>query len=151
MTKTHDLGIHPDDFQTHLDGVQNFELLENDREFHTGDLLRLQEWTPEGGYTGQEIKKQISHVWTAEDLGNTIDEGYCILGLKPTPEQFKEAVNRHLKESIKCHLTSVDFEPIEANGNRYYGTEVVLRSGNNNHIWRGGNYLLIPVDVSYEL
>ncbi len=145
MTQTHELKTWPEYFKSIVDGTKTFELRKDDRGFEVGDLLVLHEWKPVGGYTGERVTREISFVLhPAEYLAvGVIAEGYCILGLKFEPSK--------LPEVIKCHMLAVDFDPTGADGHRTYGTEVTLKTGEHGKQWRSGNYLVIPVDVMYEL
>lgn len=52
--KTHELKIWPQFFEAVKSGVKTFELRVNDREFQTGDMVRLVEWDPEMRVTDLE-------------------------------------------------------------------------------------------------
>jgi ASC-1-like (ASCH) protein len=60
-------------------GGKKFELCYNkDRNFQVGDLLVLEEWDENTGYTGNIVQKLVSYVLTEwPDFG--LKEGYCIL------------------------------------------------------------------------
>ena len=70
-------------------GKKNFEIRKNDRGFHEGDKLILEEYNPNsdgkvtGGpyeYTGRVIHAKVSYVLeNCPQYG--LQEGYCILGL----------------------------------------------------------------------
>lgn len=144
--KTHNLKTWPEYYQKVLDGTKTFELRKDDRGFKVGDELCLHEWEKGVGYTGPTVTKKIAYILRAADYApddEVLKPDYCILGFAPEPVQSKGAV--------KCHLVSVDFEPTKANGSPYYGTEIVLKNSSPGHSWRSGNYLVIPVDITYEL
>ncbi len=65
--------------------------------------------------------------------------------------RLEERLRAALDEAIRCQLVSVDFDPTNPEGHRYYGVEATLRSGDSSKQWRAGNYLLIPVNYAYEL
>lgn len=65
-------------------GRKTFELRYNDRDYQTGDVLNLCEWSLETGYTGEEINKTISYVLEGGIFGLQVD--HCILGLEPVEE-----------------------------------------------------------------
>lgn len=71
----HDLKILPEYFLPVFTGKKTFEIRYNDRNFHTGDFIRLREWS-NGEYTGNYVVKQI-------DLDNklcvTVDDNKYVL------------------------------------------------------------------------
>lgn len=59
----HDLKSWPDFFAPILDGSKKFEVRNDDRHFHTGDVLNLREWDDRKGvYTGRSIKKKVTYI-----------------------------------------------------------------------------------------
>ena len=61
--QTHDLKSWPEFFAPILDGSKKFEVRNNDRGFHKGDILNLREWDDRKGvYTGRSIKKKVTYV-----------------------------------------------------------------------------------------
>lgn len=76
----HELKILPVFFDAVRTGKKRFELREDDRDFGTGDALILREWKPSEGYTGREIRTEITYILRdAPEYG--LLEGYCILSL----------------------------------------------------------------------
>lgn len=75
----HELKILPEYFDLVRKGIKNFEVRKNDRDFKVGDGLVLYEWTPEGGYTGLIVNKEIGYIL---DNPEYCKEGYVILGFK---------------------------------------------------------------------
>ena len=67
-TVCHDLKILPEYFLPVLTGKKTFEIRYNDRNFHTGDLVRLREWS-NGEYTGNYVVKQITYILRDELYG----------------------------------------------------------------------------------
>ncbi|MDF2608971.1 MAG: hypothetical protein K0R92_445 [Lachnospiraceae bacterium] len=66
-------------------GKKNFELRKNDRDYKVGDIVILEEWIPDGiftgGYTGQVLVRRIQYILSnCEEFG--LRDGYCILGLE---------------------------------------------------------------------
>lgn len=75
----HELKILPEYFADVASGKKNFELRKFDRDYREGDEVRLLEWTPEDGYTGNNVSRIIKYVLSdCEQYG--LMEGYCILG-----------------------------------------------------------------------
>ena len=61
--KVHDLKCWPEPFEALIRGVKTFEVRKNDRNFSTGDFLRLAEWDPETReYTGREADVFVPYV-----------------------------------------------------------------------------------------
>lgn len=87
----HELKTWPHYFNDIVSGGKNFELRRNDREFKTGDHLKLMEYMPAGHgayssnavgyYTGAFVTMKITYVLMGGQFG--IEQGYCILGLQP--------------------------------------------------------------------
>lgn len=59
-------------------GVKPFELRKNDRDYKTGDLLKMRVYK-DGEWTGEIIRKEITYVLEGFE---GLKEGYCILGVK---------------------------------------------------------------------
>lgn len=84
----HELEIWPVFFQRHVDGVKPWEIRKNDRNFDTGDIVRLREWDPtHEKYTGHWIQGEILFVM-ADVMG--LKEGYCAFTFKATVVGFDE-------------------------------------------------------------
>lgn len=75
---THNLKILPNYFQDVYSGKKMFEVRLNDRDYQVGDMLYLQEWSPEDGYTGNYVKKDVYYIL---DDPAYVKEGFVILGL----------------------------------------------------------------------
>lgn len=69
--KTHELKIWPAYYLMVKDGRKRFELRKNDRGFQAGDTLVLREWSPELGYTGEELRALVRLVLDRTVLDNT--------------------------------------------------------------------------------
>lgn len=76
--KIHELKILPEYFYAVRCGDKRFEIRKNDRNFHTGDILRLKEWDGEK-YTGEEIDALVR--WILFDWKDAIKPGYCIMSI----------------------------------------------------------------------
>jgi hypothetical protein len=76
----HELKILPQYYQAVREGIKNFELRKNDRNFNVKDILILKEHEEPVGYTGRKIIKEVSYVFEGGQYG--LDKGFCILGLK---------------------------------------------------------------------
>ena len=58
----HELKILPEYYNAVKSGKKKFELRKDDRGFAEGDSLRLNKWTPNGGYTGETIITDITYI-----------------------------------------------------------------------------------------
>lgn len=80
----HNLKTHPAAFKAVTKGIKTAEFRRNDRNFLTGDYLKLQEWIPDGGtegggyYTGEIEFCYITHIQT----GFGIPDGFAMLSIK---------------------------------------------------------------------
>lgn len=93
--RTHVLKTHPKPFSAQLRGIKNFEFRKDDRGFTDGDLLILEEWTPEPfnkpdpdapfsdgidvpvGYTGRCCVRRVSYLVRGPDFG--IPDGFVVM------------------------------------------------------------------------
>lgn len=82
-SRTHDLKVWPAFFEALNDGRKTFEWRKNDRDFRTGDTLRLREWDPNTeAYTGRDLIRTVSYMQTdfvGSDFG--FPAGYAVLAL----------------------------------------------------------------------
>lgn len=62
---------------------KTFEVRKNDRDYHVGDILALNEWYESTGYTGNAVLREITYIL---DDPNYCKEGYVILGVKSVAE-----------------------------------------------------------------
>lgn len=76
----HELKTWPRYFQAIKDGIKNFEIRENDRDFKVGDTLVLKEYSPTiNKFTGRKVTRQVSCILHGGQFG--LAKGYCIMGL----------------------------------------------------------------------
>lgn len=78
MRKIHELKILPEYFDAVRCGDKRFEIRKNDRNFHSGDILRLKEWNGEK-FTGEEIDVLVR--WILLDWQDALKPGYCIMSI----------------------------------------------------------------------
>ena len=77
--KIHELKILPEYYDAVRCGDKRFEIRKNDRDFHSGDILRLKEWDGEK-YTGEELDAIVRYVlYGIDEYG--LAEGYCIMSI----------------------------------------------------------------------
>ncbi|WP_312281251.1 DUF3850 domain-containing protein [Oscillibacter sp.] len=74
----HRLKTEPKYFQDMQNGLKDFEIWKNDRDYQAGDLLELAEWTPEG-FTGRTILRRIKYM---VDDARFCKEGFVVLGME---------------------------------------------------------------------
>lgn len=81
--RVHTLKIFPEFFTPVASGVKTFEIRFNDRDFKCRDVLHLQEWDVDNGFSGRSVTASISYV-----LENVLGlcHGYVILGLSNVVE-----------------------------------------------------------------
>lgn len=75
----HALKILPEFFKAMAAGTKSFEVRKNDRPYHTGDYVALNEWNSEQ-YTGKCTLQKIVYILNDPEY---CKEGYVILGLGP--------------------------------------------------------------------
>lgn len=87
----HELKTDPDVFQASWEGLKNFEIRLNDREFNPGDILKLRETRFSGQqmqeglpleYTGREIEQIVKYVLHGHLAGYGLDEGWVIMAVQ---------------------------------------------------------------------
>lgn len=76
--KIHELKILPEYYDAVRCGDKRFEIRKNDRDYHTGDILRLKEWDGEK-YTGEEIDVLVRYI--LYEWAGGLQEGYCIMSI----------------------------------------------------------------------
>lgn len=62
MNKMHELKIAPEHFKAVQSGDKRAEFRFSDRHFACGDVLRLNEWEQEKGYTGKSVSVRVTNV-----------------------------------------------------------------------------------------
>ena len=75
----HALKIFPEYFDGVRKGKKRFELRKNDRNFHVGDCLALNEWDGER-YTGRSILVKIDYMMNLDDV-MTWQGGYVLMSI----------------------------------------------------------------------
>ena len=88
-TVRHDLKTWPEYFAMVKDGRKRFEVRMNNREFHEGDTLLLQEYEPEEGvFSGNTLTCRVTCVVDGEQFG--IKHGYVVMGIAVTGSRIAE-------------------------------------------------------------
>lgn len=84
----HSVKILPQYFKNILAGIKKFELRKNDRDYKVGDVVILNEWEQESGYTGARVAVKLCYVIKdCPDFG--LKDGYCIFCWDRTEELIK--------------------------------------------------------------
>ena len=78
--KVHELKILPEYYDAVRFGDKRFEIRKNDRDFHTGDILRLKEFDGKE-YTGEEIDVVVRYILHDFEFPDGIKPGYCIMAI----------------------------------------------------------------------
>ncbi|MEG7337555.1 DUF3850 domain-containing protein [Bacillus cereus] len=74
----HNLKINKVFFTPVLEQIKTFEIRKNDRDFHIGDKVILNEWDDENQqYTGRNVKVEILYITDYEQKDN-----YVVFGFK---------------------------------------------------------------------
>ena len=102
MSTEHDLKTWPEYYQEVASGAKPFEYRLNDRDYKVDDVLHLREWVPAlvdeehalglsteiraGYYTGRSLRKRVTYILPAADLGphaKAQHATHVIMGLGP--------------------------------------------------------------------
>lgn len=78
---THQLKTDPDAFHLLWNGKKRFECRLADRPFASGDVLCLQEFLPDGRYTGREVLIAVLSVWPGGKYG--IEPTHVVMSFGP--------------------------------------------------------------------
>lgn len=74
----HELKILPEYFNAVVSGEKTFEIRKNDRPFHKGDLLALNEFN--GKYTGNSCLVYVDYILDNPDY---VKQDMIVMGIKP--------------------------------------------------------------------
>nr|WP_290461275.1 ASCH/PUA domain-containing protein [Acutalibacter muris] len=80
-TTIHRLKTWPRFFSAVCDGTKTFEIRKNDRGFQVGDILELQEWLPDSGYTGRVVRRKVTYILYGGTMAG-LDESYVVMAIK---------------------------------------------------------------------
>lgn len=71
--------IHPQFFKDVVKGIKNFEYRKDEDNIQPGDILVLEEYEPQSGYTGLSERRVVKYVLrNAEQYG--LPKEYCVIG-----------------------------------------------------------------------
>ena len=133
--RTHWLKTLPLYFRAMKDGLKNFEVRKDDRDFETGDILVLQEYLPEQDTrTGYEIVKRVKYLLRDPEY---CKEGYVVMSLEDVrpPERatywekkkFVEGPLQELCRAAAGQVVKLDYIAVDRNG--YTDERVTVRIG----------------------
>lgn len=91
--KIHRLKTLPKYFKAQILGNKQFEVRKNDRDFHVGDVLVLEEWDKQ--YTGTFLCVRVTYV-LKDFIG--LKDGYVVLGTEPLTKEENLEVLKCLTE-----------------------------------------------------
>lgn len=80
-TSVHKLKILPRFFAAVCDGTKTFEVRKNDRGFQMGDILELQEWLPDSGYTGKVVRRKVTYILYGDTFAG-LDNSYVVMAIE---------------------------------------------------------------------
>ncbi len=92
-SRIHILKTWPQYFDRIVDGSKTWELRKDDRDYQQGDMLFLQEWSPESGYSGRVEERIVSLCLR----GDCIPDGLVVMSL----------VDQHAEKSLAWHRAEV--------------------------------------------
>lgn len=76
----HELKCWPGYFQDISRGLKTFEIRHNDRNFKSGDILYLREWSPDSReYSGRSLRRIVTYTLT----GFGVRDGFIAMGIEP--------------------------------------------------------------------
>ena len=84
MAKVQELKIYPEFMEAQLNGLKNFEIRKNDRNFEVNDMLWLREWS-NGEYTGRNISVSVTFITDYKQM-----PGYVVLSTRPVQLDTKK-------------------------------------------------------------
>lgn len=77
----HRLKTWPEYFGPVALGLKNFELRFNDRDYHVGDILVLEEYDPDSkSYTGESLKVEVTYI--LKNSHSALGDGWAILSIR---------------------------------------------------------------------
>lgn len=84
MAKVQELKISPEFMEAQLNGLKNFEIRKNDRNFEVNDMLWLREWS-NGEYTGRNISVSVTFITDYKQM-----PGYVVMSTRPVQLDTKK-------------------------------------------------------------
>lgn len=79
---TYEIKCFPKYFDALVDGLKNFEVRKNDRDYKVGDSLLIREYDSEKkSYTGYELYAPVIYILENDESFTGLAEGFIVLGL----------------------------------------------------------------------
>lgn len=110
----HDLKVWPVFFEPIASGRKTYEIRKLDRDYQTGDLLKLREWDKRiADYTGRELTAVITFISSNPDY---MREGFGVLGIKLVNDESAQQYLKMVQEDswlwmedalVKAHVESM--------------------------------------------
>ena len=155
--RTHWLKTLPLYFRAMKDGLKDFEVRKDDRDFETGDILVLQEYLPEqDARTGYEIVKRVKYLLRDPEY---CKEGYVVMGLEDVrpPERatywekkkFVEGPLQELCRAAAGQVVKLDYIAVDRTPD-YMDERVTVRIGGGYPLYinvSGNSLLAIAAEV----
>lgn len=92
----HRLKILPQYFEDKLRDMKKWEIRKNDRPFNVDDILQLEEWSEETGYTGRTLQECIKKIYT-EAPG--MEKGYILMDTNYIVRSFKDERKKDIEST----------------------------------------------------
>lgn len=91
----HKLKCWPQYFKEIVEGRKTFEMRKNDRDYHVGDKLLLQEYDPlnmSQPYSGKKQKVRVNYIVSGDDVGFKygLQPGYVCMSIEPVEDGRKK-------------------------------------------------------------
>ena len=79
---THEIKCLPKYFNALVDGLKNFEVRKNDRDYKVGDSLLIREYdNVKKSYTDYELYAPVTYILKNDEGFTGLSEGFVVLGL----------------------------------------------------------------------
>lgn len=75
----HEIKILPEYFEDKIEGIKDWEIRFNDRDYQVGDILIEQEWSEDTSWTGRCMEEEIKAVYKNLPF---VKEGYVVLSTR---------------------------------------------------------------------
>lgn len=92
----HELKCWPEYYSKIVSGEKTFEVRRDDRGFKVGDALLLMEWSPETGYSGNQLLFEVTYILPGGNWG--IFEKHCVMAIRRAPKQRNAVPEKHSVE-----------------------------------------------------